>query len=433
MRRDYSQSTVAQLYETIYSIQADSQWGIIDYFTDLWMDIPQMSDVAAYQRAVLNKYNVAESDLDCILQTVEAVDTSYQRLLIECANAVAEFAECVKNVAVLINPAVISCDPERFLALGRANQSNYHSTSVSVNQTVESILGGIDQLLDEQSPWYEKLANAVGGTAIAVVESAVIGPIAELFGLVDDLIGTDTKNTILFWQQQSKRFILDNWVTNEQWFFGGKAVGDAAAVVGGIAVAATGILTIVNSFTLEVGGTAVSATGFGAIVGVPAIAVSWVGVVEGTAMVSGGLMMAATGSGNAVGDLTASRAAAERFTPEKSFSGEPEAAPNVRNDSKAHALADRIGGQPQARFSGGTDLREFDVISDKYIAQTKPANFVKNQAWRNQAKATFEACLDTGRTPYFHFDGPPLPGVREALDSYAARYGIQYIFDITPL
>lgn len=51
----------------------------------------------------------------------------------------------------------------------------------------------------------------------------------------------------------------------------------------------------------------------------------------------------------------------------------------------AIALADEIGGVPQARFRN--DLREFDAISDKYIGQHKPAlgnNF--GQSFKNQVK-----------------------------------------------
>lgn len=101
-------------------------------------------------------------------------------------------------------------------------------------------------------------------------------------------------------------------------------------------------------------------------------------------------------------------------------------------DPAAGPLARRIGGEPSVRFSDGPP-NEFDAVSDKYIAQAKPASFRLSQAFRNQAKATFEAALQSGRIPYFQFDGPPEPGVLAALRRYAERYGIQPVIDLTPL
>ncbi|WP_225844938.1 restriction endonuclease fold toxin [Streptomyces sp. HPF1205] len=100
-------------------------------------------------------------------------------------------------------------------------------------------------------------------------------------------------------------------------------------------------------------------------------------------------------------------------------------------DPAADALAERIGGESRVRFE--SDGREFDAISDEYVAQSKPAGFRMGSAFRNQAKATFEAALQTGRTPYFHFDGPPDPDVISKLLEYGQRYGIEPVIDTTPL
>ena len=101
-------------------------------------------------------------------------------------------------------------------------------------------------------------------------------------------------------------------------------------------------------------------------------------------------------------------------------------------DRAADLLAERIGGEASVRFANGP-ANEFDAISAEYVAQAKPANFTLNQAFRNQAKATFEVALLSGRTPYFQFDGPPGPGVLHTLSRYADRYGIEPVIDLTPL
>jgi RHS repeat-associated protein len=72
-------------------------------------------------------------------------------------------------------------------------------------------------------------------------------------------------------------------------------------------------------------------------------------------------------------------------------------------DPAAEALAARIGGVSSVKFPGKFKDREFDVLSDKYIGQTKPANFKMGGAFRNRAKATFEAAQELGLQPYFSF------------------------------
>jgi Restriction endonuclease fold toxin 3 len=100
-------------------------------------------------------------------------------------------------------------------------------------------------------------------------------------------------------------------------------------------------------------------------------------------------------------------------------------------DWAADLLAERIGGEASVRFTKGPP-NEFDAVSSEYVAQAKPANFTLNQAFRNQAKATFEVSIQSGRTPYFQFDGPPGPGVLQTLSRYADRYGIEPVIDLTP-
>lgn len=100
-------------------------------------------------------------------------------------------------------------------------------------------------------------------------------------------------------------------------------------------------------------------------------------------------------------------------------------------DRAADLLAERIGGEASVRFAKGPP-NEFDAVSSEYVAQAKPANFTLNQAFRNQAKATFEVAIQSGRTPYFQFDGPPGLGVLQTLSRYADRYGIEPVIDLTP-
>ncbi|MET9668882.1 putative T7SS-secreted protein [Streptomyces sp. NPDC006475] len=102
-------------------------------------------------------------------------------------------------------------------------------------------------------------------------------------------------------------------------------------------------------------------------------------------------------------------------------------------DPAADALAERLSGESRVKFENDPKGREIDAISDEYVAQSKPEGMQMGSALRNQAKATFEYAIQSGRTPYFHFDGEPGPGVIDKLQEYGRRYGIEPVIDTTPL
>ncbi len=98
-------------------------------------------------------------------------------------------------------------------------------------------------------------------------------------------------------------------------------------------------------------------------------------------------------------------------------------------DAAADALADRIGGQSRVKFSSDSVGREFDAISEDYVAQSKPALQTLNKSVRDQMKATFEAAQETGRKVYYHFEGQPAQSVIDKLNEYSSRYGIEVVID----
>jgi hypothetical protein len=101
-------------------------------------------------------------------------------------------------------------------------------------------------------------------------------------------------------------------------------------------------------------------------------------------------------------------------------------------DADADKLAERIGGESRVRFNNDPSGREFDAVSDQYIGQAKPADFVVNKKFRVQAKASFDAAQETGRAVYYHFDGPPDPAAITKLNEYSQRYGIKLTIDTRP-
>lgn len=102
-------------------------------------------------------------------------------------------------------------------------------------------------------------------------------------------------------------------------------------------------------------------------------------------------------------------------------------------DAAADALAERLGGESRMKFDTDPIGREFDAVSDEYIAQTKPALQQVNKKVRDQMKATFEAAQQTGRKVYYHFEGEPAQSVIDKLHEYSQRYGIDVHIDTDPL
>ncbi|MGW8885407.1 putative T7SS-secreted protein [Streptomyces sp. NPDC055749] len=102
-------------------------------------------------------------------------------------------------------------------------------------------------------------------------------------------------------------------------------------------------------------------------------------------------------------------------------------------DPAADALAERLGGESRVKFENDPKGREIDAVSDEYVAQSKPAGMLVGSAFRNQVKATFEYAIQSGRTPYFHFEGPTGPGVIEKIHEYGRRYGVDPVIDMEPL
>ncbi|MFZ5863011.1 MAG: polymorphic toxin-type HINT domain-containing protein, partial [Nitrospirota bacterium] len=100
-----------------------------------------------------------------------------------------------------------------------------------------------------------------------------------------------------------------------------------------------------------------------------------------------------------------------------------------KGDPQADLLAARLGGTSRVKFENDPLGREFDVVSNAYIGQVKPALKQIGSDFRSQAKATFEAAKETGRKVYYKFDGEPTPEVIRKLKEYSARYDVELVID----
>lgn len=99
-------------------------------------------------------------------------------------------------------------------------------------------------------------------------------------------------------------------------------------------------------------------------------------------------------------------------------------------DPAAALLAARLGGLPSQTIAGFGN-REFDAVSDDFVAQTtasrsavtRPANFLTSPR-KAQIRATLEAAKQEDKTAYFEFTaGRPHPEVVACIKRNALRIG----------
>ena len=98
-------------------------------------------------------------------------------------------------------------------------------------------------------------------------------------------------------------------------------------------------------------------------------------------------------------------------------------------DDAADALANKLGGQSSVKFKNDPKAREFDTISDEFIAQAKTSGTQLSKSFRNQAKATFQAAKDSGKKVYYEFQNAPSGQVIDKLNEYSERFGVDIIID----
>ena len=103
-------------------------------------------------------------------------------------------------------------------------------------------------------------------------------------------------------------------------------------------------------------------------------------------------------------------------------------------DEAAEALAQRLGGLP-SRTIPGFGNREFDAVSDHYIAQTtasrsavlRPANFLTGER-KAQIRATLQVAKQEGKIAYFEFTaGRPHIEVVDCIDRNARRFSAEHV------
>lgn len=101
---------------------------------------------------------------------------------------------------------------------------------------------------------------------------------------------------------------------------------------------------------------------------------------------------------------------------------------NIKDDA-ADALATKLNGQSSVSFDSDSLGREFDVVSDEFIGQTKQIGKLGSK-FRKQAKATFEAAKETGRSVYYQLNSNTSQDIINKINEYSDRYGVNVVIEL---
>jgi len=283
-----------------FQIANDGQWGIVDFFDDMFMRElniqDNLDDLNAYHKHMMDKHNMSSDQFDEILKKVVDVDWNYAYRLSAIYNTFECLNEKILDTAAIITPSAISADPAQIGDLSNSIVGNYDAASTVMGNNLTRLEGDIQDVLKVDPKWWQSVLDGLGGLAVAVVEDVVVDPvlsIGDFFGL--DMSGMRQAAS------DAEQYIHENWIVDDKWYYGGRMVGDTASIVVGSAMLAYGAVTAGEGLGVMGGGIAISplaaaggavSAGFTVLVDGAAVAVGALTAAEGVAIAGyGGTIM----------------------------------------------------------------------------------------------------------------------------------------------
>ena len=290
--RDFSQEAVANIRELIReNVDEEKQFFLWDWIDDSFkmddLNIQDyLNDVSKYQSHMVDKHNINSKKFDRILERVKAVDVNYAKRFNEIYESVVSYNNKILKVTNMISPEGITLKSDVYDSVIDGIERIHNKDIDYLKYDLKDYDDELPVLRD--IPWYEKALNAVGGTAVSLIRDNVEGLCFIPYAIVDGMFGTNLNERLQNCLDDAEEYLINNVVTDEQFYYYGKTVGNVVCMVEGAIFIANGLTTIAGGITLLGGGTALSSTGIGAIFGGPAIAVSLPAVAAGAIAISSG-------------------------------------------------------------------------------------------------------------------------------------------------
>ena len=493
MVRDFSQKTVQELYETIrVNVDEEEQWKVFDFVEDFFMEELEIgdyiNDINSYHLHMFDKHDVTTKKFDAIVEKAGKVDANYAAQIEGYCSLLGEYGKKFEAVCAMLQPEKLRLSPDKYreklegINTGYQNAKDTHEQEQSAYEA---------ELYEIETVWYKKMLDKAEDYLIRSAECVVLGNFTDevtvlgvgvqivlgifdldlpcdirdiiadvrnlaqadeikwdmiamlaldLIGLIpvigalkySDEIGTLFKNadkvSVVARSTDGAGVLAKHADEAGAWLHGGKVFRysdeTAEAVASGEKLLKES-QTVYESFADMMS---------------PDDAAKYLDFLENgsregltSAELAGVEKADVLLVSQKVGyeDVWDLRNAGDVL--ETSYGKSREIIQCNTKDAAADELAKRIGGQSRSAFADDPIQREFDVISDQYIAQAKPPLKCVNKTVRTQMKATFEAAKKYERKVYYQFEGIPSQEVLDKLYEYSERYGVEVIIDTEPL
>ena len=493
MVRDFSQKTVQELYETIrVNVDEEEQWKVFDFVEDFFMEELEIgdyiNDINSYHLHMFDKHDVTTKKFDAIVEKAGKVDANYAAQIEGYCSLLGEYGKKFEAVCAMLQPEKLRLSPDKYREKLEGINTGYQNAKDTHEQEQSDYEA---ELYEIETVWYKKMLDKAEDYLIRSAECIVLGNFTDevtllgvgvqiVLGIFDLDLPCDIRDIIADIKNLAE-------TDRVRWDLIGMLALDLIGlipVIGALKYSDEVGTLFKNAGKVSV--VAEGADGVGAVARHADEAGAWLhgGKVfrysdeTAEAVASGEKLLKESQTvyesfadmmspddaakyldflenGSKEGLTSAELAGVEKADVllvsqkvgyedvwdlrnagdvlETSYGKSREIIQCNTKDAAADELAKRIGGQSRSAFADDPIQREFDVISDQYIAQAKPPLKCVNKTVRTQMKATFEAAKKYERKVYYQFEGIPSQEVLDKLYEYSERYGVEVIIDTEPL
>lgn len=299
--RDFSEEAIEGIKEIIKEVEDEDQCSLFDWLEDTFimkdLDISSyINNVKDYQKQMIDKHNMSSKDLDKVIKRVQAVDVNYAKRFMHIYDSMVSYNEKIKQITLMISPRAVTINTDMYSSAVKGIKKRYDRNIDVVSYHIDEESHNLCNLRDV--PWYEKVLNIAGGTVTSFIGDNIEGTLSLPSMIIDSIFGTNLAENNHRAIDSVEEWIKSKIATDDESFYYGKMIGNYICTAEGAAFLVKGGITLASAFTVGAAGAGLSATGVGAVVGVPALAVSGALVIEGAVEMSvgAGICYAAQGS-----------------------------------------------------------------------------------------------------------------------------------------
>ena len=177
IKRDFSQSTIEHLNDVIRkNVDEDSQWGIVDWVSDWFIDDlninDYINDIDTYHSKMCDKYDISTEKFKIIVEKVHNVDINYANRLNSISEGLMAFKAEITNITAMINPSAVTINENAYDDFLSKVEKQYTTTLEDVNDSLEQEVKDLEDAKEayEEIPWYETAWNYTQDVAGTVLD-----------------------------------------------------------------------------------------------------------------------------------------------------------------------------------------------------------------------------------------------------------------------